>query len=405
MVQGWKEKMTLKKSLIALLTVAASFGLAFGQGLTVWTTFGDQTLEWLEGEAASFSSAFGVPVSVVKLDLGELAATVLRAAPQGEAGDLFVGVPHDQIGNMADGGVLADMSVYAAPGYLADLGEQARLAYTFAGKLFGLPMFVEGPALVVNNDLVPNLPATYEEMIELAQELTTADTFGFMFDAPNFYFAYLYFRTFGGFVFGRDASGSLVAGDVGLASEGAVRGAQALKDLRYAYDLIPSGVNYDVANGLFVDGSLAMIYNGPWAISQYRDAGLDVTVVPVPPLADGTEFGGFMGVQGVLMNQFSANKVDAANFAKWITRSDAQVTMAQLSGRIPASESALAAVSDDPIIQGFGTALLNAEPMPNIPQMGQVWGPAGSALSVILETEDSDVAGTLERAVAEILGN
>jgi len=405
MVQGWKETMTLKKMLIALLTVAASFGLAFGQGLTVWTTFGDQTLQWLEGEAASFSAAFGVPVSVVKLDLGELAATVLRAAPQGEAADLFVGVPHDQIGNMADGGVLADMSVYATAGYLADLSEQARLAYTFAGKLFGLPMFVEGPALIVNTDLVPNLPATYEEMIALAQEMTTADTFGFMFDAPNFYFAYVYLRTFGGYVFGRDAAGSLVASDVGMANEGAVRGAQALKDLRYAYDLIPSGVNYDVANGLFVDGSLAMIYNGPWAISQYRDAGVNVAVVPMPPLADGTEFGGFMGVQGVLMNQFSTNKVDAANFAKWITRADAQVTMAGLSGRIPASESALAAVSDDPIIQGFGTALLNSEPMPNIPQMGQVWGPAGSALSVILETEDSDVAGLLERAVAEILGN
>ncbi|MFO8151054.1 MAG: extracellular solute-binding protein [Trueperaceae bacterium] len=396
--------MTLRKMMIALLTVA-SFGLAFGQGLTVWTTFGDQTLEWLEGEAASFTSAFGVPVSVVKLDLNELPATVLRAAPQGEAADLFIGVPHDQIGNMADGGVLADMSVYATPGYLADLGEQARLAYTFAGKLFGLPMFVEGPALIVNTDLVPELPATYEEMIELAQELTTADTFGFMFDAPNFYFAYLYFRTFGGYVFGRDASGSLVPTDVGLASEGAVRGVQALKDLRFEYDLIPAGVNTEVANGIFVDGSLAMIYNGPWAISQYRDAGVNVVVGPVPPMADGTEFGGFMGVQGVLMNQFSDNKVDAANFAKWITRADAQISMAQLSGRIPVSEVAVAAVGDDPIIQGFGLALANAEPMPNIPEMGQVWGPAGSALSVILETEDSDVEAALERAVAEILGN
>jgi len=81
MVQGWKETMTLRKMMIALLAVA-SLGLAFGQGLTVWTTFGDQTLEWLEGEAASFTSAFGVPVSVVKLDLNELAATVLRSAPQ-----------------------------------------------------------------------------------------------------------------------------------------------------------------------------------------------------------------------------------------------------------------------------------------------------------------------------------
>jgi arabinogalactan oligomer/maltooligosaccharide transport system substrate-binding protein len=300
--------------------------------------------------------------------------------------------------------VLADMSAYATSGYLADLGEQARLAYTYAGRLFGLPMFVEGPALVINTDLVPNPPATYEEFVALAQELTTADTFGFMFDAPNFYFAYGWIHTFGGYVFGRDATGSLVADDLGVANEGAIRGAQALKDLRFAYDLIPSGTNYDVANGLFIDGSLAMIYNGPWAISQYREAGVNVEILPVPPLADGTEFSGFMGVQGVLMNQFSTQKVDAANFAKWITRSDAQVTLARISGRIPASESALAQVSDDPIIAGYGNALLASEPMPNIPRMGQVWGPMGSALSIILETADSDVAAALESARSEIAG-
>ena len=394
----------MKKLVIALVVTLASLGVALGQGLTVWTTVGDQTLEWLQDEADSFAGAFGVPVNVVKLDLGELQQQALLAAPQGEAGDLFVGVPHDQLAGLAEGGVLADMSAYATASYLEDLGEQARLAYTYAGRLFGLPMWVEGPALVINTDLVPNPPATYEEFVALAQELTTADTFGFMFDAPNFYFAYGWLHTFGGYVFGRDATGSLGADDLGVATEGAVRGAQALKDLRFAYDLIPSGTNYDVANGLFIDGSLAMIYNGPWAISQYREAGVNVAILPVPPLADGTEFSGFMGVQGVLMNQFSTQKVDAANFAKWITRADAQISMAEFSGRIPASEGALAQVSDDPIIAGYGAALLDSEPMPNIPRMGQVWGPMASALSIILETADSDVAGALEAARSEIAG-
>lgn len=394
----------MKKAMMAMLTLIALSGLAFGQGLTVWTTFGDQTLEWLQAEADSFAAAFGVPVNVVKLDLGELQQQALLAAPQGQAGDLFVGIPHDQLAGLAVGGVVADMGPYATSAYLADLGEQARLAYTYAGRLFGLPMFVEGPALIVNTDLVPQIPATYEDFIALAQSLTTADTFGFMFDAPNFYFAYGWLHTFGGYVFGRDATGSLVASDLGLANEGAVVGAQALKDLRYRHGLIPAGVNYDVANGLFIDGALAMIYSGPWAVSQYRDAGIDIEIVPVPSLADGTEFSGFMGVQGVLMNQFSTNKVDAANFAKWITRTDAQVDMARLSGRIPASESALAQVSDDPTIAGFGVALLNSEPMPNVPEMGQVWGPMGSALSIILETEGSDVAAALQAAEDEVAG-
>ena len=396
----------MKRKLLTGLTVLlASAGLAFGQGLTVWTTFADQSLDWLQEQADDFTAAFGIPVNLVRFSVDELKQQVLLAAPQGEAADLFVGVPHDQLAEMAVGGVLADMSTYATDSYLQDLSEQARLAYTFSGKLFGLPMFVEGPALVVNTDLVSEVPATYEGMIELAKELTTDTTFGFMADLPNFYFAYGWLRTHGGYVFGRDASGSLDPGDVGIANEGAVAGAQALRDLRYAHALMPAGTDFDVANGLFIDGALAMIYTGPWSISQYRDAGVNVAVQPVPPLADGTPFSGFMGVQGVLMNEFSPQQVAAANFAKWLTRRDAQVSLAVETGRIPASESALSLVSDDPIVQGFGQALLTAEPMPNIPEMGSVWTPAGNALSVILESADSDVAGSLEAARQEILGN
>ncbi len=394
----------MRKLLIPLAILVASFGMAFGQNLTVWTTWQDQTLDWLRSEAASFSSAFGVNVDIVRLDVNELKQQALLAAPQGQAGDVFAGVPHDQIGEMAVGGILADLSTYATAAYLSDLSEQARLGYSYAGKLFGLPMYVEGPALIVNNDLVEQVPATYEEMLSLARDLTTADTFGFMYDINNFYFSYGWLHTYGGYVFGRDASGALNPADIGLANEGAVAGARALQALRFDWNLIPSGTNYDVANGLFVDGALAMIYTGPWAISQYQDAGLDVSVYPVPPLEDGTPFSGFMGVQGVLVNQFSTMKVEAANFAKWLSRKDAQISMARLSGRIPASISALEVVVDDPIIAGFGQALLTSEPMPNIPEMGAVWSPMGNALSVMTDDPNVDLAALLQQAVSQIRG-
>lgn len=394
----------MRKFLVALLVALTTFGVAFGQTLTVWTTWTDQTLEWLREESASFSDAFGVNIEIVRLDVNELKQQALLAAPQGQAGDVFAGVPHDQIGEMAVGGVLLDMGTYATSAYLSDLSEQARLGYTYAGRLFGLPMYVEGPALVVNNDLVSELPATYEATMQLAADLTTADTFGFMFDINNFYFSYAWLHTWGGYVFGRDAAGGLNPNDIGLANEGAVAGAQALHDLRFGLDIIPSGTNFDVANGLFVDGALAMIYTGPWSISQYHEAGLNVSVHPVPPLATGAPFSGFMGVQGVLVNSFSDLKVEAANFSKWLSRKDAQVSMARLSGRIPASTSALAEVIDDPIIAGFGAALLNAEPMPNIPEMGAVWSPLGNALNVITEDAAADVGALLDQAVREIHG-
>jgi arabinogalactan oligomer/maltooligosaccharide transport system substrate-binding protein len=122
-------------------------------------------------------------------------------------------------------------------------------------------------------------------------------------------------------------------------------------------------------------------------------------------MADGTPFGGFIGVQGVLLNEFSQSKTDAANFAKWITRADAQVSLSEQSKRIPSSQEAAEAVSDDPLLAGFLEAYTDAEPMPNIPEMGAVWGPMGDALTAILESPDSNVAQILGGAVSQIQGN
>ena len=58
------------------------------------------------------------------------------------------------------------------------------------------------------------------------------------------------------------------------------------------------------------------------------------------------------------------------------------------------------AVNDDPIIAGFGAALLNAEPMPNIPEMGAVWSPMGNALSVMTDDEIERMAALVQEGIA-----
>ncbi|MEX2540382.1 MAG: extracellular solute-binding protein [Trueperaceae bacterium] len=394
----------MKKTLFSLLAVLAFGGAGVAQSVTVWTTLAGLSLEWLQQETDSFTDAFDVDVEIVELTLGELREQTLLSAPDGQAADVLVGVPHDQIREMAEGGVLADISSFATPAYLDDLSEPARRAYSIDGKLFGLPLWVEGPALIVNTDLVPEIPASYEELIELAQELTTAETFGFMFDINNFYYSYNWIHSYGGYIFGRDSSGGFDASDIGLANEGAIRGASELQSLRHEHRLVQAGTDYDVANRLFVDGALAMTYDGPWALSRFHDAGVPLRVVPVPPRSDGTEWSGFMGVQGVLLNQFSAAKANSANLAKWLVRPDAQARLSRLSGRIPASIAAVAQVDDDPDVAGFGAALRNAEPMVDIPEMGQVWQPMTKALSAITGSAETDVAAALERAVQEIRG-
>src|SRR5690606_36119821 len=173
-----RELTDLRKLVIALTATLALAGAAFGQTLTVWTTFQDQTLDWLREQAAAFSEGFGVDVQLVRLDVGELKQQALLSARQGEAGDGFVGVPHDQIGEMAIGGVLLDMTGYATAAYPAHLAGRAREGYTVNGRGYGLPMLVEGRALDVSSDVVTGDQETYEAMHVLAQELTPPDALG-----------------------------------------------------------------------------------------------------------------------------------------------------------------------------------------------------------------------------------
>ena len=185
-----------------------------------------------------------------------------------------------------------------------------------------------------------------------------------------------------------------------------MQGVQEIKKFQYDYGLIPADTDTVLAQGLFDDGSLAMIYNGPWSIANSRAAGISLTVLPVSADRVGCRNSAVSWVcRGVLLNQFSTNKTVAANFAKWTTRGAAQVELAQRSGRIPSSQSAAASVSDDPVIAGFAAALAAAVPMPNIPAMGNVWGPMGDALTLALESPDSDVQQILDNAVNQIEGN
>jgi len=372
--------------------------------LTVWTPYQGAALAWLKDEAAAYGRSFGKQVEVTSLKLGEIKQRTMQGADKGLAADLFVGVPHDQFSALADAGLLADMGNYATGRYLADLNAQAARAFRYDGTLYGLPLSAQGPALIVNTDLVQTPPGSYAELKTEAASLTGGGRYGFGVDAANFYYAFGWLRTFGGYVFGTGAGGGIDTADIGLASEGAVAGLRELKALRYQDGLLPDDGGYDSVRQRFLAGKLAMLYDGPWAIPAIARAGIPVMVTPMPPLADGTPWRGLMNVDGVLVNHYSPDPVGAANLAKWLTQAGAQAALAQRAGSIPVSTQALDRVKGDAVIHGFGEALEHAVAIPNVSAMGAVWGPMDDALSSILASPDSDVKAILERAAAAVGG-
>ena len=393
----------MRKVLFTLFFFAL-FGSVFAQGtITVWTHFGGPELQWLQSAAQSFEKASGTTVNVVSVPFNDIKQKFILGAPQGKGPDLVVTLPQDQMGEMAVAGVLEPLDKYVTQNYLSGLEPVAVDAFTYGGKLFGMPMSAESVALIYNKALVPNPPKTWDEFLATAKKLTTGDTFGFLYPENDAYFNFGFFRMEGGYVFGKNADGSANTSDLGLGGQAGVKALDFIKALRYTYGLVPDGVDYGVADGAFKDGALGMILNGPWALGDYKKANLDFGVEPFPtPTGASRPWGPFVGVQGVVVNAYSQDKVAAVNFAKFLVTPESQVSFNQAGGRIPVSKSAVEQLKNDPVVQGFSSAIALGTPMPNVPAIGKVWGPMADALKLAEAKQDSDTTQIASDLVSQI---
>jgi len=59
----------------------------------------------------------------------------------------------------------------------------------------------------------------------------------------------------------------------------------------------------------------------------------------------------------------------------------------------------------DKVVVGFGKAISAGTPMPNIPQMGAVWGPWSNAVAQSVQKPNANYSGILDSAVKEINSN
>jgi len=392
----------MKKALMVLSL--AMLSQASAATLTVWSHFTDSAeVAWLKSQAAAYTRQSGNAVTIVTVPLDQIPDKLIQAAPKGQGPDMIVTLPQDRLGQLAASGVIEPMDKYVTT--KTDLDKTAVSAMTYNGKLFGLPMFAEAVAVVYNKKLVPTVPTTWDGFIKAAQANTGNGKFGFLVDLSNAYMNYGVFSAYGSYVF-KNTGGTLNPKDVGLANAGADKAVSLLNDLRYKYNLIPEGVDGGVAKSAFTDGRLAMLLTGPWDMGDIKKAGIDYGIanLPTPPGATG-KWSPFVGVQGVMMNAYGKNKVASAQLAKALVSSAAQISFNKAGGRIPASLSARVSLKADKVVVGFGKAISAGTPMPNIPQMGAVWGPWSNAVAQSVQKPNANYSGILDSAVKEINSN
>ncbi len=393
------------------LALAAGASTVSGQGkLVIWTDFATEELKWFSAAADAFEKtpqAKGAKLEIVAVPLGENRDKFIQSAPKGEGPDLIATIPHDQVGQFASAGVLEPMDKYLSVAFKADVAESSLDAFNYKGRTFGIPMWGEAVAIIYNKKLLPGgIPKTWDEFIKVAQNLTNAEKqqFGYLSPIGIQYHQHGFYRAFGGYVFGKNKDGSYNTADIGLANAGAVKAAQLLADLRFKHKLIPEGAEDDgLQTDLFLKGNLAMWLNGPWKMADIKKAKIDYGIgLPPRPTGATQDFQPFLGVRGLVMNAYSKQKPVTSEFAKFLVSNANQISLNKIGGRLPISKSAVRQLGKDPVAAGFGAAIAKGIPMPNIPEMGQVWGPWGDAQNLIIKTQNADAASLLGKGVDQI---
>lgn len=354
--------------------------------LTMWVHDEAVQLDAYQEITQKFTEEYGIDVEIVPYGQGDQIEGLTLDGPAGVGPDLFY-TAHDQIGNIFNIGLAAELEFTDEQlDQLEAFNPEVLNSFSYEGSQYGIPAVVETYILFYNKSLIEEPPATINDMMAIAEEFKNTEQYGFVIDATNFYFVYPFLTAPGGYIFNQDNNGEYDVDSIGLNTEGAIKGGELIQSW-YTDELLPTGVDFGVMNGLFSDGQAAMAINGPWAIADYENIlGDDLGISTLPAWED-DPIRSFAGNKGWVVNYYSENQDWATELALYITNAENSSLYYEIANELPANTKATV---NDPKMEPILEQMKYAEPMPNVPEMTQVWEPMSDALQFISQGENPE---------------
>lgn len=359
--------------------------------LTIWAD--DTRTPILQELADAFLAKYNV--QLVVNDLGvvqDIRSQVIIAVPAGQGPDIYIGV-HDWLGALVNSGLVAPIDLGPKA---ADFVPSTLQAFTYTdGKLYGVPYATENLGLFYNTDLVTKVPTTWDELLQIGKDLQAAGKVDFAtaISAGPLYNALPVWTSFGGYVFGKTASGAWNAQDVGIDSTGFIDGVTWMRKA-VADGLIPDTLDTSAAESMFETGKIPFLMTGPWALDSMRKSGVHYAVATSFP-NNGVPFS---GVQGFFVNPYSKNVLLAQAFLTEYIATDDLMQKLYKAGNRPSAFTSVLDKTDDADLKAMGQAGVNAIPMPNIPEMGSVWTATDNGITLAITGKQAPDAAMKDAA-------
>ncbi|KRD43018.1 hypothetical protein ASE38_01655 [Cellulomonas sp. Root930] len=369
-------------------------------------TGGDALAEIAQG----FGEELGVDVKVELVPGDQLQSSFVTASQGNNAPDVVCGA-HDWIGNLVQNGTIDPIQLVGPDA--AQLQELAVQAVTYNNQVYGMPFTMNSIVLYRNTDLVPEAPATMEELIATGEQLVAAGQVTEVLAYPvgptgNPYFINPLYTAGGGYIFGTDAEGNFDPADLGLSQPGAVESYTRIGALgETGQNVLKRSISGDNALSLFSEGQSAFVVEGPWQLPNLAKGTIPYAISPVPGYEGGPAASPFITVDACYVASKGENKVLGQEFVTdfW-GRTDVQLAYQEAADSVPASTAVLEEISATApdIVAVADAAAASGQIMPSIPEMAAVWDPLGKAQAAIIagadpQTTITQAASTIEAAI------
>lgn len=307
---------------------------------------------------------------------------------------------HDVLGSFVAMDIVAPLSDVVDTGILANHLPMTVEAGQIGGTQYLLPVYFETLVFLYNKALWEgDIPGTTEELYDymVAHTDTAAGTYAVVNQHTNAYNVSPFINGFGGYIIDGNAK-------PGLTDSKTIEAAA----YNQKFGALQADGDYNTVTTLFNEGKAAAIIGGPWLVSGIEAAGIDYGIASLSDikLPNGNGLAPFSGIQGAgVLKVALAEKKDAlAKVLTAMASPEVGVDLANKSGCAPANNKSY----DDPqvaakeMIAVIQKTASTAQPMPNIPEMGAMWGPVETMLTAINKNgADPAQAAADAQAVAE----
>lgn len=340
-------------------------------------------VDFIKEIAPKFEEETGISVDITEKDMFETLETLSLDGPAGIAADVTI-APYDRIGGLGQQGHLAPVE-FQDDGRYDEIDEQQ---VTVDGETYSSPYVIEALILYYNKDLLDEAPETFEELEELSQDEQFAyaseegKNTAFLSHWIDFYHSYGLLSGFGGYVFGNNG---VDTSDVGLNTPEAI---EAIEYAKTWYDQWPEGMldltgAADFMDDTFINGSAAAIMNGPWSAGAYNETDLNYGVAPMPDLPNGNPYEPFGGGKGWIISEYTENLEGSQLWLDFVTNEENMTALYEYNNEVPANQQSretIVEADEDDLAIAVVEQYDNAVPMPNIPEMAEVWEGAESMM-------------------------